>query len=172
MEAFEIEELNKNINTQYRSKLVNESKTKNHLDIENFEKLEFERIGLIIHEIKLKSRYLKLTRVTKKIQEIVTDKTEKMNSGTLIKPEVENEKLSIIYEEKKKSLAQNKLKREEAMLEKLRLIRKELEKKKRDNSDFNIKIQKLEENVALKTQIMNLDKDEPFEDIHQKSTKV
>jgi hypothetical protein len=172
MESFEIEELNKNINNQYGKKLRNESKSKNHLDIENYEKLEYQRIRLIIHEIKLKSRYLKLTRVTKKIQEIVTDKTEKMNSGTLIKPEVENEKLSVIYEEKKKSLAQNKLKREEAMLEKLKLIRKELEKKKRDNQDFNVKIQKLEENVALKTQIMNLDKDEPWEDIHTKSTKT
>jgi hypothetical protein len=170
IESSDIQLLNKDINSLYRKKLVNESKNKNHQDIQSYENLDYQKINLKIYEYKLKSRYLKLTRVTKKIQEIVTEKTDKLNSGTLIKPEVENEKLVAIYDGKKRSLGASKMKREAAMAEKLKALRKEIEKKKKDNRDFIVKIQRLRENVDSKTQILNLDDHKPFDD-NQKNSK-
>jgi hypothetical protein len=171
IESSDIQLLNKDINSLYRKKLVNESKNKNHNDIQSYEELDYQKINLKQYEYKLKSRYLKLTRVTKKIQEIVTEKTDKLNSGTLIKPEVENEKLINIYDGKKRSLAASKMKREAAMIEKLKALRKEIEKKKRDNREFIVKIQRLRENVDSKTQILNLDDHKPFDDTVKNSKK-
>ena len=62
--------------------------------------LALSEIKLKKYDIDLKSRYLKLTRVTKKIQEIVTGR-EEINQKHLIEA----------YEQKKKNLEESKKKK-------------------------------------------------------------
>ena len=61
-----IENLNKLINMFYTQQYSSLTKVNAHKEIESYMNLDYERINLEKHEIELKLRYLKLTRVTKK----------------------------------------------------------------------------------------------------------
>lgn len=132
--------------TQQYSSLT---KVNAHKEIESYMNLDYERINLEKHEIELKLRYLKLTRVTKKIQEIVTGR-EDIDQGQIIN----------IYDQKKKNLEENKKKRELIMDKKIKELTSEIEKKTRENIEFKLKQNKLEENVNLKEQIIMLDSED------------
>jgi len=62
--------------------------------------LENELLQVLTMDITLKMKYLKLTRVTKKIQEVVTGK-EEINQAQIAK----------LYEDKKRNLEENTSKR-------------------------------------------------------------
>jgi hypothetical protein len=111
--------------------------------------LDYERINLEKHEIELKLRYLKLTRVTKKIQEIVTGR-EDIDQGQILN----------IYDQKKKNLEENKKKRELIMDKKIKELSSEIDKKTKENVEFKLKLNKLSENVNLKEQIIMLDNED------------
>lgn len=144
-----IENLNKIINNLYQVKVNALNTAKDHKEIDNYLNLEFQNINMMKHQIELKLRYLKLTRVTKKIQEIVTGREE-----------VNQDQLGLVYDQKKKNLEENKNKRVLTMQSKLEEIKNEIEKKKRENYDFTLKLTKLAENVDLKEQIIMLDSDD------------
>jgi hypothetical protein len=111
--------------------------------------LDYQRINLEKHEIELKLRYLKLTRVTKKIQEIVTGR-EDIDQGQILN----------IYDQKKKNLEENKKKRELIMDKKIKELSSEIDKKTKENVEFKLKLNKLSENVNLKEQIIMLDNED------------
>lgn len=151
-----IERLNKLINQCYSQQYSSLTKVNAHKEIESYMNLDYERINLEKHEIELKLRYLKLTRVTKKIQEIVTGR-EDIDQGQILN----------IYDQKKKNLEENKKKRELIMDKKIKELTTEIDKKTRENVEFKLKENKLRENVNLKEQIIMLDsedKDENMED--------
>jgi hypothetical protein len=125
------------------------TKVNAHKEIESYMNLDYERINLEKHEIELKLRYLKLTRVTKKIQEIVTGR-EDIDQGQIIN----------IYDQKKKNLEENKKKRELIMDKKIKELSSEIDKKTRENIEFKLKLNKLSENVNLKEQIIMLDSED------------
>ena len=58
-------------------------KVLDHQQIKDLLNLDLIKSKLIKHDVELKNRYLKLTRVTKKIQEIVTGR-EKINQQVLL----------------------------------------------------------------------------------------
>lgn len=144
-----IEILNDNINSVYQTKVAYLNTAKDHKEIANLLQLENMKTELTKHQIELKLRYLKLTRVTKKIQEIVTGREE-----------IDQQQILLIYDQKKRNLEDNKNKRIETMQAKLEEIKTEIEKKKKENLDFTMKLSKLHEDVSLKEQIILLDSDE------------
>lgn len=91
---------------------------------------------------------MKLTRVTKKIQEIVTGR-EEINQEHIVKA----------YDQKKKNLEENKKKRLKDIEDNLEKMKKEIERKKAENISFSQKYDKLTEDVKLKETIVNLDRD-------------
>jgi hypothetical protein len=132
------------------------------LEIEN--SLELSIINLRKYDIELKSRYLKLTRVTKKIQEIVTGR-EDVNQKYIIEA----------YEQKKRNLDEGKKKKLKDIEDNLQKMKTEIEKKKIENIQFTQKYDKLNENVKLKKTIVDLDNndDEDYDDDgdHEKESK-
>lgn len=144
-----IENLNNLINNVYFYQDQSLNKVNDHKDIESYLNLDLEKINLEKHEIDLKLRYLKLTRVTKKIQEVVTGRED-----------IDQQQISNIYDQKKKNLDENKKKREFIMEKKLFELRSEIEKKKKENLEFSFKLKNLEENVNLKEQIIILDSED------------
>ena len=144
-----IEELNKQINNVYYYQVQSLNKVNDHKEIESYMNLDLENINLEKHEIELKIRYLKLTRVTKKIQEVVTGRED-----------VDQAQIGNIYDQKKKNLEENKKKREAIMDKKIYELRSEIDKKKKENLEFSIKLKKLMENVNLKEQIIMLDSED------------
>ncbi len=118
--------------------------------------LELIKSKLNKHDTELKNRYLKLTRVTKKIQEIVTGR-EQINQEVRMNV---TQQIRIAYEQKKKNLNENKKKRIETLEKKMKETRTEIDKKKKENYTFRIKLAKLMDSVALKQQIIDLDADE------------
>ena len=64
------------------------------------------------------------------------------------------------YDQKKKNLNENKKKRIEVMEKKMFEIQQEIKKKNNENQDFKLKLSKLQENVNLKKQIIDLDTDD------------
>jgi len=144
-----IEELNKQINNVYYYQVQSLNKVNDHKEIESYMNLDLENINLEKHEIELKIRYLKLTRVTKKIQEVVTGRED-----------VDQAQIGNIYDQKKKNLEENKKKREAIMDKKIYELRLEIDKKKKENLEFSIKLKKLMENVNLKEQIIMLDSED------------
>jgi hypothetical protein len=145
----EIEDLNRKINNIYTTLQTNSNIEKDHIEILQYLDLENIKTELTKHEIELKLRYLKLTRVTKKVQEIVTGRED-----------VDQQQIALVYDQKKRNLDDNKNKRIETMNEKLREIYNEIEKKKRENLEFIEKSQKLNQEVKLKEQIIDLDNEE------------
>lgn len=149
IDKFQIDQiLNKKIDDLYTQYESNRERCDLNLDLENENKLDLAFINLRKYDIELKSRYLKLTRVTKKIQEIVTGR-EEVNQDHLIKA----------YEQKKKNLDEGKKKRLKDIDEGIEKLKKEIEKKKLENYSFSLKFNKLNEDVKLKETIVNLDKD-------------
>lgn len=149
IDKFQIDQiLNKKIDDLYTQYELNRERCDLNLDLENENKLDLAFINLRKYDIELKSRYLKLTRVTKKIQEIVTGR-EEVNQDHLIKA----------YEQKKKNLDEGKKKRLKDIDEGIDKLKKEIEKKKLENYSFSLKYNKLNEDVKLKETIVNLDKD-------------
>lgn len=149
IDKFQIDQiLNKKIDDLYTQYESNRERCDLNLDLENENKLDLAFINLRKYDIELKSRYLKLTRVTKKIQEIVTGR-EEVNQDHLIKA----------YEQKKKNLDEGKKKRLKDIDEGIDKLKKEIEKKKLENYSFSLKFNKLNEDVKLKETIVNLDKD-------------
>lgn len=144
-----IETLNKQIDNVYFYQVQSLNKVNDHKEIESYMNLDYEKINLEKHEIELKLRYLKLTRVTKKIQEVVTGRED-----------IDQAQISNIYDQKKKNLEENKKKRETIMDKKIYELRSEIDKKKKENLEFSIKLKKLMENVNLKEQIIMLDSED------------
>ena len=124
-------------------------KVKNHQQIKDILNLELIRSKLNKHDTELKNRYLKLTRVTKKIQEIVTGREQ-----------INQDQIRIAYEQKRKNLNDNKNKRMEVMEKKMKETKLEIEKKRKENFTFRLKLAKLVDSVALKNQIIELDTDD------------
>lgn len=71
-----------------------------------------------------------------------------------------NKQVRLAYEQKRKNLNENKKKRLEAMEKKMKETKSEIDKKKKENLSFRMKLTKLRENVALKNQIIELDTDD------------
>ena len=114
--------------------------------------LDLSLINLRKFDTDLKSRYLKLTRITKKIQDIVTGR-EESNKDKLIKD----------FDEKKKNLEENKntrIKEQDSKLNKLKL---EIDKKRYENELFAKKYEKLKEDVKRKETMVALGKDDEGE---------
>ena len=156
-----IDQKNRLINETYTTTKFNADTAKDHSQFIQYSQLENEKINLKVHEIKLKLRYLKLTRVTKRIQEIVTGREE-----------FDQQQIAYIYEQKKKNLEENKNKRIDVMSKKVQELEMEIEKKDRENEEFKLKYSKLSEEVALKEQINQLDTDEKsFSDDGKKGAK-
>lgn len=124
-------------------------KVKDHQQIKDILNLELIRSKLNKHDTELKNRYLKLTRVTKKIQEIVTGREQ-----------INQEQIRLAYEQKRKNLNDNKKKRMEVMEKKMKETKLEIDKKRKENFTFRLKLAKLVDSVALKNQIIELDTDD------------
>ena len=156
-----IDQKNRIINETYATTKLNSDTSKDHNKFIQFLELENARIKLKIHEIKLKMRYLKLTRVTKRIQEIVTGREE-----------FDQQQIALMYDQKRKNLEENKNKRVETMIKKVQELENEIDKKERENEEFKVKYVKLSEEVVLKEQINQLDTDEKiYSDDGKKGTK-
>jgi hypothetical protein len=156
-----IDNLNREINSAFSTKAHNADTASNHSQISQYKNLEITRNTLIKHEIDLKLRYLKLTRVTKKIQEIVTGRED-----------IDQRQVAIIYDQKKRNLDENKHTRLETMNSKLRELYNEIERKKKENSDFITKLQKLHDEVELKKQIIELDSEQINESEDNQTAKT
>jgi WD40 repeat protein len=149
IDHMEVEDLNRRINNIYTVLQSNLNIEKDHIEILQYLDLENIKTDLTKHEIELKLRYLKLTRVTKKVQEIVTGRED-----------IDQQQIALVYDQKKRNLEENKNKRIETMNDKMREIYNEIEKKKRENLEFIEKSQKLNQEVKLKEQIIDLDNEE------------
>lgn len=161
IDKFLIDNQNKIIKTLY-SKYV-DKKNLNLMnkgtEIEN--SLELSIINLRKYDIELKSRYLKLTRVTKKIQEIVIGR-EDVNQKHIIEA----------YEQKKRNLDDTKKKKLKDIEDNLLKMKVDIEKKKTENILFTQKYDKLLENVKLKKAIVDLDNNDDDDDLNEDTDKL
>ena len=73
---YKIAELNDELQKYYKMKMDSERTNKDHTQMKQYLTLENELLQVLTMDITLKMKYLKLTRVTKKIQEVVTGKEE------------------------------------------------------------------------------------------------
>ena len=108
--------------------------------------LENSLVQVLTMDIILKSKYLKLTRVTKKIQEVVTGKEE-----------INQQQIAKLYEDKKRNLEENTNKRIAALDKKLKEINADIRKKVEENTSFKYKLGKLIDDVENTKQIIKLD---------------
>lgn len=156
IDKFLIDTKNMAIDKLYTDYLNCENTSLMNKGTETENSLDLSIIKLKKYDIELKSRYLKLTRVTKKIQEIVTGR-EEVNQKHIIEA----------YEQKKKNLEESKKKKLKDIEESLSKMRVEIEKKRMENLQFGQKLEKLSENVKLKQTIVeldNVDDDDEYED--------
>ncbi len=138
---------NHELNVSYNKKLDNEKLNMEHNQALKCLTLENTLIKVKKLDIELKSKYLKLTKITKKIQEIVTGKNQ-----------IDQNQIAKLYEDKKKNLEENTAKRINIYEKKLRDINLEIRKKKDENEAFVTKIEKLKEDVSNTKDILDLDK--------------
>ena len=143
-----IMELNDELQKYYRMKMDSERTNKDHTQMKQYLTLENELLQVQTMDITLKMKYLKLTRVTKKIQEVVTGK-EEINQAQIAK----------LYEDKKRNLEENTSKRIATLDKKFREINNDIKKKVEENHAFNIKLNNLKEDVVKTQQIIDLDED-------------
>ena len=129
-------------------KMDSERTNKDHTQMKQYLTLENELLQVQTMDITLKMKYLKLTRVTKKIQEVVTGK-EEINQAQIAK----------LYEDKKRNLEENTSKRIATLDKKFREINNDIKKKVEENHAFNIKLNNLKEDVVKTQQIIDLDED-------------
>ena len=143
-----IMELNDELQKYYRMKMDSERTNKDHTQMKQYLTLDNELLQVLTMDITLKMKYLKLTRVTKKIQEVVTGK-EEINQAQIAK----------LYEDKKRNLEENTSKRIATLDKKFREINNDIKKKVEENHAFNIKLNNLKEDVVKTQQIIDLDED-------------
>ena len=143
-----INDLNKELQKYYRMKMESERTNKDHTQMKQYITLENELLQVLTMDITLKMKYLKLTRVTKKIQEVVTGK-EEINQAQIAK----------LYEDKKRNLEENTSKRIATLDKKYREINNDIKKKVEENHAFNIKLNYLKDDVVKTQQIIDLDED-------------
>ena len=143
-----INDLNKELQKYYKMKMESERTNKDHTQMKQYLTLENELLQVLTMDITLKMKYLKLTRVTKKIQEVVTGK-EEINQAQIAK----------LYEDKKRNLEENTSKRIATLDKKYREINNDIKKKVEENHAFNIKLNYLNEDVVKTQQIIDLDED-------------
>ena len=143
-----IMQLNDELQKYYRMKCESEKTNKDHTQMKQYLTLENELLQVLTMDITLKMKYLKLTRVTKKIQEVVTGK-EEINQAQIAK----------LYEDKKRNLEENTSKRIATLDKKFREINNDIKKKVEENHAFNIKLNNLKEDVVKTQQIIDLDED-------------
>jgi regulator of replication initiation timing len=143
-----IMELNDELQKYYKMKMDSERTNKDHTQMKQYLTLENELLQVLTMDITLKMKYLKLTRVTKKIQEVVTGK-EEINQAQIAK----------LYEDKKRNLEENTSKRIATLDKKFREINNDIKKKVEENHAFNIKLNHLKDDVVKTQQIIDLDED-------------
>ena len=143
-----INDLNKELQKYYVMKMESERTNKDHTQMKQYLTLENELLQVLTMDITLKMKYLKLTRVTKKIQEVVTGK-EEINQAQIAK----------LYEDKKRNLEENTSKRIATLDKKYREINNDIKKKVEENHAFNIKLNYLKDDVVKTQQIIDLDED-------------
>ena len=143
-----IMELNDELQKYYKMKMDSERTNKDHTQMKLYLTLENELLQVLTMDITLKMKYLKLTRVTKKIQEVVTGK-EEINQAQIAK----------LYEDKKRNLEENTAKRIATLDKKFREINNDIKKKVEENHAFSIKLNHLKEDVVKTQQIIDLDED-------------
>ena len=143
-----ISELNRELQKHYKMKMESERTNKDHTQMKQYLTLENELLQVLTMDITLKMKYLKLTRVTKKIQEVVTGR-EEINQAQIAK----------LYEDKKRNLEENTSKRIATLDKKLREINNDIKKKVEENHAFNIKLNYLNDDVVKTQQIIDLDED-------------
>ena len=143
-----IMDLNNELQKYYKMKMDSERTNKDHTQMKQFLTLENELWQVLTLDITLKMKYLKLTRVTKKIQEVVTGK-EEINQAQIAK----------LYEDKKRNLEENTSKRIATLDKKFREINNDIKKKVEENHAFNIKLNHLKDDVVKTQQIIDLDED-------------
>jgi len=143
-----INDLNNELQKYYQMKMESERTNKDHTQMKQYLTLENELLQVLTMDITLKMKYLKLTRVTKKIQEVVTGK-EEINQAQIAK----------LYEDKKRNLEENTSKRIATLDKKYREINNDIKKKVEENHQFNIKLNYLKDDVVKTQQIIDLDED-------------
>ena len=141
-----INDLNQEIQESFNKKMSAQKLNKDHTQMKQYLTLENELLQVLSMDITLKMKYLKLTRVTKKIQEVVTGK-EEINQAQIAK----------LYEDKKRNLEENTQKRIATLDQKLREIRSDIRKKEEENNAFAIKLRNLTDDVEKTKQIIELD---------------
>lgn len=146
VDTSKIDELNDELQKKYMTKVESEKTNKDHTQMKQYLTLENELLQVSTMDITLKMKYLKLTRVTKKIQEVVTGK-EEINQAEIAK----------LYEDKKRNLEENTNKRIATLEKKLREISNDIKKKKEENTAFGYKFKSLKEDVEKTEQIIKLD---------------
>lgn len=148
-----LDDKNKIIDKRYTDLMRNQNIINNYKSAETETSLDLAIINLRKYNIELKSRYIKIIKVTKKIQEIVTGR-EEINQDQIIRA----------YDQKKKNLEENKKKRIKDIEEKLEKVKIEIDRKKVENQNFELKLFKLEENVISKKTIADLGADDANDD--------
>ena len=141
-----INELNQKLQGCYNKKMAAERTNKDHTQMKQYLTLENELLQVLTMDITLKMKYLKLTRVTKKIQEVVTGKEE-----------VNQQQIAKLYEDKKRNLEENTTKRIQTLDAKLKEINSDIRKKVEENTAFEYKLKNLKEDVEKTKQIIRLD---------------
>jgi hypothetical protein len=141
-----INDLNQEIQESFNKKMSAQKLNKDHTQMKQYLTLENELLQVLSMDITLKMKYLKLTRVTKKIQEVVTGK-EEINQAQIAK----------LYEDKKRNLEENTQKRIATLDQKLREIRSDIRKKEEENTAFEYKLRNLTDDVEKTKQIIELD---------------
>ena len=149
-----IEETNNQLQNSYNDKMSSEKTNRDHTQMKQYLTLENELLQVLTLDIALKMKYLKLTRVTKKIQEVVTGK-EDINQAQIAK----------LYEDKKRNLEENTAKRIATLDKKLREINTDIRKKVEENTAFEYKLKNLSEDVKKTQQIIELDNNTGGDDL-------
>lgn len=141
-----IEELNAELQSDFDKKTHAQRTNKDHTQMMQYLSLENSLLQVLTMDIVLKSKYLKLTRVTKKIQEVVTGKEE-----------INQQQIAKLYEDKKRNLEENTNKRIATLDKKFKEINADIKKKVEENTSFKFKLGKLNEEVENTKQIIQLD---------------
>ena len=141
-----VEELNVELQGDFDKKMHAQKTNKEHTQMMQYLTLENSLVQVLTMDIILKSKYLKLTRVTKKIQEVVTGKEE-----------INQQQIAKLYEDKKRNLEENTNKRIAALDKKLKEINADIRKKVEENTSFKYKLGKLIDDVENTKQIIKLD---------------
>lgn len=148
-----IEKLNEGLEKDYNKKLQAQNTHKENTQIKQYLTLKNSLLKVMEYDILFKMKYLKLTRVTKKIQEVVTGREQ-----------IDDKQIEKLYEDKKRNLEENTAKRISTLDKKYREIESDIRKKQSENTLFNYKKEKLKEDVEKTKQIIELDNEDKGND--------